>query len=79
MQTTIYNGLTSDHNHLKLIAVSEEVELSKGVSKIVATYLVVELEYCNTEEHPFTKKVKQLHQYDTIVKAQRKFERLNTM
>lgn len=77
MQKTLNKGMTEDYNHLKLIAVTTMVEVTKGVSIETSFYAVVEIDFGYSHKNGFQKWTKQYHQYDTEVKAQRKFDRLN--
>lgn len=78
MTTTLSTGLTADNKHLKLMAVTAPIEITRGQLIETSFYVVAVIDFSFTHQY-FTKDVDQFHQYDTQVKAQRKFDRLNVI
>lgn len=71
MQETINTGLYKDTGDMvKLATTTISIRLTEGVNKLQNVYFVYHV-------NPITGYCHEFHQFDTLVKAQRKFDRLN--
>lgn len=76
---TIEAGLDKDNKHLKLMSKTTQVEITRGQLIDVTVYLVAVIDFHFMNKVNFKKSLDQIYQFDTEVKAKRKFDRLNQM
>lgn len=70
-------GLAAGGRHLKLMSKTTQVEITRGQLIDVTVYLVAVIDFHFMTKVYFNKSLDQIFQFDTEVKARRKFDRLN--